>query len=967
MTVLGAVTASAPDVDGEWHDEDMSFATLSSTMVGRDADLADLMRAFERADAGEPAAVLVEGEAGIGKSRLVREFEAAVSAQVDVHSGWFLDLGSARTPFGPLIGILRSLVSVLGPDEALAAVGAGGEALRMLLPELSTEAVRRDRTSPEALRDAIATLIEAAAMRRPQIILVEDLHWADDSTLALLSFLLRTLDRGRVFILLTCRSEDVRRGDATSRFIADVRRARLVERVVLSRLDAEGTRLLAEQLSGRPLTDAALERMHERAEGVPFFIEELACCSDAPLPESLTGLLLTRFDRLGDDARAVVRIAAGAERALSHPLLVRLTGYDDDRLDAAIREAAISGILVVDDEHYRFRHALLREAVHDDLLPGERARLHRSYAEALEEHGSRNHASLAYHWRLAQDRRRGLASAMAAMWQAKAGYAFASAARFGELVLELWEQVPDAEDAAGIDRVSLLITLGSVLRNAGDDERALAVAELGLEEIDAGGYADVDPAQHVRLMRDRANYLANLGRPGPLEGYERALALLDEHGIVEGHVRATVLNGLSSRHMLAGRSIASVIAATAAERAAVTAGDETERAVALTHRACSLMLLGELDHAQRGFDAAERLSLGGRAAVQFHMNYSDSLTLRGHFQDALIVAERGLQHVRDLGVLRSSGGGLTQNMVEPLLALGRIDEAERLLATVPDRHIVQRSGLYLSTSRIRALAWRGRVEDAELIRAEWMPALLRAAPLERQVWYYTIEADFALAIARGDWAEAVGVIGRMVADEDVALANQRRLLLEGAWAVAQARAAQIETAAVATAIGVAWESQPDALRDETWGAVMRALLNGDSASLEHAVVSSDADDMPGIVRVGVRLELTRALLADGDRASAAVQLADAESIAQKIGHDRLQRAAAELASRIGAHAATHEDSELTARERQVLELVAEGLSNRQIGERLFISTKTASVHVSAILRKLGVSTRTEAALVLARR
>ena len=117
----------------------------------------------------------------------------------------------------------------------------------------------------------------------------------------------------------------------------------------------------------------------------------------------------------------------------------------------------------------------------------------------------------------------------------------------------------------------------------------------------------------------------------------------------------------------------------------------------------------------------------------------------------------------------------------------------------------------------------------------------------------------------------------------------------------------------------------------------------------------------------VRLELTRALLADGDRASAAVQLADAESLAQKIGHDRLQRAAAELVSRIGAHAATHEDSELTARERQVLELVAEGLSNRQIGERLFISTKTASVHVSAILRKLGVSTRTEAALVLARR
>ena len=933
-------------------------------MVGRDADLADLVRAFERADAGEPTAVLIEGEAGIGKSRLVREFETSVSEKVDVHAGWFLDLGAARTPFGPLIGILRSLVAVLGPDEALAAVGAGGEALRVLLPELATEAVRRDRTSPEALRDAIATLIEAAAGNRPQIILVEDLHWADDSTLALLAFLLRTIDHGRVLILLTCRSEDVRRGDATSRFIADVRRARLVERIVLSRLDAAGTRALAEQLSGRELSDTALERMHERAEGVPFFIEELACCSDAPLPESLTGLLLTRFDRLGDDAGAVVRIAAGAERALSHPLLARLTGYDDDRLDAAIREATLSGILVVDDEHYRFRHALLREAVHDDLLPGERARLHRSYAEALEEHGSRNHASLAYHWRLAQDRERALSSAVAAMWQAKAGYAFASAARFGELVLELWEQVPDAEAAAGIDRISLLITLGSVLRNAGDDERALAVARLGLDELDE---QRVDPVQHVRLLRDHAQFLSNLGRPGPLEGYEKALALLDAHSIVDGHLRATVLNGIASRHMLAGRSVASILAATAAEHAARSAGDDGERSIALNLRACSLMLLGEIDHAQRAFDEAEQLAQAGRAGVQFRVNYSDSLTLRGHYREALRVAEEGLQRVRELGVLRSSGGALTQNMIEPLLALGEIDEVERLLDTVPDRHVVQRSGLYLSTSRIRALAWRGRVDDGEQVRSEWIPALTRAAPLERQVWYYIVEADFALAIARGDWTGAVEVISRMVADDGIALANQRRLLLEGAWVIAEARAAGTDTDAAAHAVLGAWHAQPAALQDAAWTVVLEGLTNGGIPELENALVAGEADDMPAVVRAAVRLELTRALLAAGDRIAAAGHLADAERIAAEIGHDRLQRSAAELAARTGAHAQTREDSELTARERQVLELVAEGLSNRQIGERLFISTKTASVHVSAILRKLGVSTRTEAALLLARR
>src|SRR6185312_6231083 len=117
--------------------------------------------------------------------------------------------------------------------------------------------------------------------------------------------------------------------------------------------------------------------MQERAEGVPFFIEEIAGCSNGPLPDSLRDLLLARFDRLGDDARHVVQVVSGAERPLSHPLVVLLADLNELRLEDALREATRTGILVVVDEDYRFRHALLREAVHDDLLPGERARLHR--------------------------------------------------------------------------------------------------------------------------------------------------------------------------------------------------------------------------------------------------------------------------------------------------------------------------------------------------------------------------------------------------------------------------------------------------------------------------------------------------------------------------------------------------------------------------------------------------------------
>ena len=229
---------------------------------------------------------------------------------------------------------------------------------------------------------------------------------------------------------------------------------------------------------------------------------------------------------------------------------------------------------------------------------------------------------------------------------------------------------------------------------------------------------------------------------------------------------------------------------------------------------------------------------------------------------------------------------MTQNMIEPLLALGEIERAEQLLGPVPlGRTGPHRAGLYLSSSRVRALAWRGRVEEAEQVRREWRQSLLATAKAERQVWYCLVEMEVAIAVAGGDWSEAIETLRRMAVDEGTAISNQRRLLLEGGWLVAEARAAGIDTVAAADAISAAWRAQP------------------------------------------------------------------------------LRQTVTALGTATGLHAPEiADDSELTARETQVLELIAEGLSNRQIGERLFISAKTASVHVSAILRKLGVSTRTEAAV-----
>ncbi|WP_300267497.1 helix-turn-helix transcriptional regulator [Microbacterium sp.] len=953
----------------------MSLRGFDAALVGRDDDLATVRSAFSRAADGEPSTILIGGEAGIGKSRLIRELRNEIGSVAAMHTGWCLDLGAARTPYGPLITVLRSIVSDLGADAALQAVGAGGEALRMLLPELAETPVDRSATSPDALRDAIATLIEAAAGHIPQVIVIEDLHWADASTLILLSFLVRTLTRGRILFLLTYRDEDIRRGDPASRFIADVARAQRVQRLMLARLDAEATRALSEQLRGLPVTDGQLAGLTARAEGVPFFIEELASCLTQTLPDGLRDVLLARFDALDDDDAAhVVRVAsASVDGALPHALLTHLVALDDAAFNRAVRIAIDSGIVSVRGNSYVFRHALLREAVYDDLLPGERVRLHWQYAQALEDQvgGCQGDpATLAFHWQRANDPSKALRAAVTAMFQAKASYAYASAARFGDLALELWEQNRDPAGAAGIDHLALLQQLGSILRNAGDDERALSVAESALAEAErtrsAGGEVDVET--EARLLRDRGQYLANQVRAGSLDQYLAALAFLDRHGIDRGHLRANVLNGIASRHMLAGRLAQSVAAADDAQRAAAADGDDRERSIAFNLRGCSLMLMGQFTAGQEAFEMASALSAADRSGVQYRLNYSDSLTLRGRFAEAVRVAEEGLRRAQEIGV-RNTGNVMTQNMIEPLLALGDIERVERLLATVPHGHLgPHRSGLYLASSRMRALSWRGKIEEAEQVRREWQSPMRAAAITERQVWYYLVEADVAIAVARGDWAEALEAVRRMAADDGPAIANQRRLLLEGGWLVAEARAASVNTDAAARAIRAAWAAQPPALRNSDWETILYAMLDPSRESLEAAKETTSRPDIPVMMTVAVRTELIRVLVAHGERASAASVLVEAERISHDLKHDRLQQAVSALGTATGINApAGSEESDLTARELQVLELVAEGLSNKQIGERLFISAKTVSVHVSAILRKLGASTRTEAAMVASRR
>lgn len=949
-------TGVASVVGGGWHDVNMAPSVPSAPMVGREAALARAQALFARTSEGVPSALLIEGEAGIGKSRLLREFIDSVTDHADVHIGWCLDVGAARSPYGPLTGILRSLVRGRGVDTVRQELGSGADALAMLVPELT--AASDAGTSPERLRDAIATLIECAAADAPQVLVVEDLHWADDSTLAMLSFLLRSLARGRVMFVLTCRSDDVRRGDPVSRFIGETARARLIEREALPRLDSDQVREIAEQILGHPLSEGALARMNARAEGVPFFVEEIAGCSVGPLPERLRDLLLARFDRLEEQTRRVVQVASGAERPLPHPLLARLVELPDDRLDDAVRRAVDSGILVVVDDEYRFRHALLREAVHDDLLPGERSRLHRRYAEALAEHADADdQAALAHHWSLAQDDRRALIAAVSAMRRAKSQYAFASAARLGELALELWPRVDDAEQAAGLARLELLLVLGSTLRNAGDGERALAVADLALAEFDP---ATDDPRVHVRLLRDKAAYTNGLARSGAIPLLHEALDLLETR-VDDDRLRATVLNNLASRYLIVGSlDRAHAFAVEAGEFAARAASDQ-EASIAANMRGDARAHLGDIDEADREYALALSLADTSAAELRYRVNYSDLLTLLGRYREAIGVAEEGLARARAFGVERTSGSMLAQNIAVPLLELGEIERVERMLPRELAQDTLPIFRLYTIMTRVQALAWRGSEQAADVLE-EWLPAFREAGTVERQLWYDSVIMQVAVAESRGDLETALDVILRMLDDDGARLLHQRRLLLQAGWLIAELRARRVDVAEAVMRVRDGWDAQPQALRDGVWRRLLEALLAPGSGALEHAIVLADGADVPVVFRVVTRLELARLRVGEGDRVAASALLAEASEIAERLGHVRLIDSVASFAREAGLDPERDDRDPLTARERQVLELLREGLSNRQIAERLFISVKTVSVHVSAVLRKLDVSTRTEAAL-----
>ncbi|KJQ54261.1 hypothetical protein RS85_01863 [Microbacterium sp. SA39] len=271
-------------------------------------------------------------------------------------------------------------------------------------------------------------------------------------------------------------------------------------------------------------------------------------------------------------------------------------------------------------------------------------------------------------------------------------------------------------------------------------------------------------------------------------GVERVRESLGDRP-ADDRLRATILNTLASRHMIAGRLEQSLALGIEAGELALRAGSDDEASIAANVRAASHSHSGRLEDGFREYELARRLGRGSTAELKYRVNFSDLLTLLGRYREAVELAEEGLARSRTYGVERTSGSVMTQNMAVPLLELGETERVEEMLARELAQSTLRVFRMYTTMTRVRLLSWRGRHEEAAEILRESLPAFRETGTVERQIWYDTVVMEVSVAESAGDPQGALDAILAMLADEGPVLLHQRRLLLQSGWIIADLRAA----------------------------------------------------------------------------------------------------------------------------------------------------------------------------------
>ncbi|WP_277949926.1 ATP-binding protein [Bailinhaonella thermotolerans] len=938
---------------------------ISPVFVGREAELSVLDETFERACEEGAAAVLLGGEAGVGKTRAIGRFaEAATTRDALVLTGNCVELSTEGLAYAPFTAALRQLVRDVGVEDVAALLPEGASRdLARLLPEFGRPDDDGETDTARArLFEQMLTLLERLAEKRPVVLVIEDVHWADRSSRDLIVFLTRNLRTAPVMLIASFRSDELHRAHPLRPVLAELGRLDTVVRVDLPRLSRDEVAQQMAAILERAPARSQVDSVYSRSEGIPLFVEALMEADEDCLPASLQDLIIGSIEKLPEPAQHVLRhVSAAKSSKVGHRLLAAVTGLAGPDLDNALRAAVTANVLVADAEGYAFRHALMREAVHDELLPGERARLHARFAEeiakdrSLVPHG-RGSIEIAHHWYHARNDERALVSAWEAAEKAAHALAYNEQVQLLERVLELWEKVPDAAERLNVDHTAVVLEALEAAFAVGEVEQGLKFAKGALAELDP----ERDPERVAQALVRRATLRSFKGRPGELEDLRRAESLVPE----PTPPRAFVLSRLSTFLFLASKDIEEGQALNdEALRIARAHGDRQLEAELRINEALAESYLGDLEASLRILREVQAIALANdfhRATLRAMLNMTDALNHLGRSEEAIALGEEAVALARRYGRFRHQGVWLLGNIAEAYDALGRWDEALELtrsaLATVPMRAV--RGHMHLLQADI-ALK-RGDDETAERILQEVGTVLGKAdsaaqeiiphARMQITLHLLRRELDAALEIAR-EVLSIPHLTAKAALTWPLLLVSERACDVAGDHPAVPAVRERIAHLAPRMFIqgpaAEAYRLHHAGAHDEAaaaWEAMKRPYPQAKSL-LAAAATAARAGDREGVL---VRL---RAACRLAEPLRARPLLDEIEDLARRTGVTLADPEGADRADRFG----------LTPRELEVLRLVTEGRTNREIAEELFISAKTASVHVSNILTKLGVSTRVEAA------
>ena len=980
----------------------MRARLTSSHFVGRTGELAELELALGEAASGQPVLVLIGGDSGVGKTRLVGEFERRLTGDSAlILRGESIEHGDGELPYAPLLGALRPLVRRRHP--ALDALSPGSRAqLAALLPTLGdgrATAAEHDPAGQLRLFEALLELLDLLSDSGPVVLVLEDMHWADRSTRTFAQFIARSLREERVMLVLTYRADELHRRHPLRPLLAELERLERARRIDLAPFDrVELAEALTDILGAAP-GEQLVERMFGRGEGNPLYTEELLAAGldgRGAAPQSLHDAFILRIERLSTDAQLALRAIAVGQR-LDQDTVAAMTGLDDERLGAALREAVAEQVLVAgDDDQLAFRHALLREALHDDLLPGERCELHLALATLLEQRSPPGEgqlelaAMIARHYAAAGDQRAALRTTVSAAQAANRAYAPAEAAALAERALELWPRVPDAAQEVGLDHVGLLMLAAEAHDLGHDRARGEHLLQEAMRELDP----DRDPRRYSALLTrlTTVQWALNQG-PQALISAQRALAILPAED--SNRERARLLAWLARMRVLRGRYRDALKDGEEALCAAVTADDAQTEAHILNTLGMAQIALGEVDDGVTRLRRAVEISVeldDMNALGDAYGNLADLLNLAGRSASGLVTAKEGLAAIPARVARQHNWMALTVSELAFETGDWPLAQAQLEGAAKPSRLV----GLHLIFRHLREAELSlgiGHEDSAERCLEAVEPIV--AASTEPQ-WHGTFGSLLAeLRRRRGDLNGARAAV-------DQAL-DRLELCTDDVMRIARVTAVGLSVEADRTLVARDLRDSADA-RDalararlhmqrlraaaESGGPVEAAWLAVGAAELARARGRNDAklwrraaERWDRLARpypaALARWREAEALVEADDREAAAPVARASLASARQLGSEWLAAEVTSLSHRARLNLSEPGDAELepvaeiepqdpfglTPRERQVLDLVAKGATNRQIGAALFMAEKTASVHVSRILGKLGVQTRTQAAAV----